>query len=234
MLAVLALESRRARTRPVVPRADRRPPSSRTLLPAALLFAIAFWATEFDWGVPQYRVVWHPLLLALAGGIALTCGRVILGRGGALRVVGVYLVLRGALELAVWSFGRSVPAMPLFVVEAIVVELIALAVRSERGGGRAHCASGRSPGWPAAPSASPRSTRGPTCGRRAVDAVADRRGLPTAILAGLAGGGLGALLGAGLRRNCPRARSAAAWACRRGDACRPRRQRALGQRSRGG
>ncbi|HET6507240.1 MAG TPA: hypothetical protein VFG42_10655 [Baekduia sp.] len=197
VLAVLALESRRARGGTVVPTAET---VVRTLLPAALLFAIAFWATEFDWGVPQFRVVWHPLLLALAGGVALTCGRVVLGRGGALRVVAVYLVLRGALELAVWALGRSVPAMPLFLVEAIGVELLALALRPERGALRFGAAAGLLCGtvgfaaqyawthvWAPVP--------------WTPSLIAE--GLPSAALAGLAGGALGALLGAGLRQELP-------------------------------
>jgi hypothetical protein len=207
VLAVLSLESRRARSgiRAATPAAARvvSPAETvvRTLLPAALLFAIAFWATEFDWGVPQFRVVWHPLLLALAGGLALTTGRVVLGRGGALRVMLVYLVLRGALELAVWSFGRSVPAMPLFAVEALAVELVALTIRPERGGAlRFGAAAGLLCGtvgfaaqyawthvWAPVP--------------WTPSLIAE--GLPTAALAGLAGGALGALLGAGLRRELP-------------------------------
>jgi hypothetical protein len=212
VLAVLALESRRARwvgrERTAAVAARALSPAEavvRTLLPAALLFAIAFWATEFDWGVPQFRVVWHPLLLAVAGGLALTCGRLVLGRGGALRVLLVYLVLRGAMELAVWGLGRSVPAMPLFVVEALGVELVALAV------GRAGIVSGE------------RALRfgvaaGLLCGTVGFAAqyawthvwapvpwtpslIAE--GLPTAALAGVAGGALGALLGAGLRRELP-------------------------------
>jgi hypothetical protein len=159
---------------------------------------------EFDWGVPQYRVVWHPLLLALAGGVALTCGRIVLGRGGALRVVAVYLVLRGAMELAVWGLGRSVPAMPLFVVEAIGVELLALALR-----GRVGTASGALRFGAVA---------GLLCGTVGFAAqyawthvwapvpwtpslIAE--GLPSAALAGIAGGALGALLGAGLRQELP-------------------------------
>ncbi|MES1193824.1 MAG: hypothetical protein ABUM26_05820, partial [Solirubrobacterales bacterium] len=133
VLAVLALESRRARRADEETLAVAAPELAartlslaeqivRTLLPAALLFAIAFWATEFDWGVPQYRTVWHPLLLAGAGGLALTTGRVVLGRGGALRVMLVYLVLRGAVEVGVAVLGRSVPAMQPFVVEAIGIE----------------------------------------------------------------------------------------------------------------
>jgi hypothetical protein len=178
----------------------------RTLLPAALLFAIAFWATEFDWGVPQYRVVWHPLLLALAGGLALTTGRIVLGRGGALRVMLVYLLLRGAVEVGVGILGRSVPSMPLFVVEALGVELLALALL----GGRVGSGHGRALRFGAA--------AGLLCGTVGFAAQYAwtqvwapvpwtpsllAEGLPTAVLAGVAGGLLGALLGSGLRRELP-------------------------------
>jgi hypothetical protein len=217
VLAVLALESRRARraaeeqadgTRSAVAghAARRLSPAEhivRTLLPAALLFAIAFWATEFDWGVPQYRVVWHPLLLALAGGLALTTGRIVLGRGGALRVMVVYLILRGAVEVGVAVLGRSVPSMPLFVVEAVGIELLALALALRPGHGgalRFGAAAGLLCG---------------TVGFAAQYAWTQvwapvpwtpsllAEGLPTAALAGVAGGLLGALLGSGLRRELP-------------------------------
>ena len=216
VLAVLALESRRARradaetTTVAAPELAARTLSLaeqivRTLLPAALLFAIAFWATEFDWGVPQYRVVWHPLLLALAGGLALTTGRVVLGRGGALRVMVVYLLLRGAVEVGVWILGRSVPSMPLFVVEALGVELLALALLGRAGSGR-----GGALRFGAA--------AGLLCGTVGFAAQYAwtqiwapvpwtpsllAEGLPTAVLAGIAGGLLGALLGSGLRRELP-------------------------------
>ncbi len=212
VLAVLALESRRARradeetSTVAAPELAARTLSLaeqivRTLLPAALLFAIAFWATEFDWGVPQYRVVWHPLLLALAGGLALTTGRVVLGRGGALRVMLVYLLLRGAVEVGVAILGRSVPSMQPFVVEALGVELLALALRPGRGGAlRFGAAAGLLCG---------------TVGFAAQYAWTQiwapvpwtpsllAEGLPTAVLAGVAGGLLGALLGSGLRRELP-------------------------------
>jgi predicted secreted protein len=212
VLAVLALEARRARrTDEETVGAREHGPRSlslaeqivRTLLPAALLFAIAFWATEFDWGVPQYRVVWHPLLLALAGGLALTTGRTVLGRGGAVRVLLVYLLIRGAVEVAVWVLGRSVPSMPLFVVEAACVEALALVVKPEGGGTRALRFG---------------AFAGLICGTVGFAAQYAwthvwapvpwtpsllAEGLPTAVLAGVAGGLLGALLGSGLRRELP-------------------------------
>jgi hypothetical protein len=215
VLAVLALESRRARRADEETSVVEAPELAartlslaeqivRTLLPAALLFAIAFWATEFDWGVPQYRVVWHPLLLALAGGLALTTGRIVLGRGGALRVMLVYLLLRGAVEVGVWILGRSVPSMPLFVVEAIGVELLALALRGRVGPGHGALRFGAAAGLLCG-----------TVGFAAQYAWTQvwapvpwtpsllAEGLPTAALAGVAGGLLGALLGSGLRRELP-------------------------------
>ena len=215
VLAVLALESRRARRADKEAAAVTAPELAartlslaeqiiRTLLPAALLFAIAFWATEFDWGVPQYRVVWHPLLLALAGGLALTTGRVVLGRGGALRVMLVYLLLRGAVEVGVWVLGRSVPAMPLFAVEALGIELLALALLGRADRGMAVLRFGAAAGLLCG-----------TVGFAAQYAWTQlwapvpwtpsllAEGLPTAVLAGVAGGLLGALLGSGLRRELP-------------------------------
>jgi hypothetical protein len=211
VLAVLSLEARRAR------RADAEPAQAsapelglqtlslaeqivRTLLPSALLFAIAFWATEFDWGIPQFRVVWHPLLLALAAGLALTTGRIVLGRGGALRVVATYLVMRGLVEVGVWILGRSVPSMPLFVVEAAAVEALALVVRPRRAAVRFGVAAGALCGtvgfaaeyaWTHVWSPTPWT------------ASLLAEGIPTALLAGIAGGALGALLGSGLRRELP-------------------------------
>ena len=113
----------------------------------------------------------------------------------------VYLVLRGAVEIGVAILGRSVPSMPLFAVEAIGIELLALALRPERGGAlRFGAAAGLLCG---------------TVGFAAQYAWTQiwapvpwtpsllAEGLPTAVLAGVAGGLLGALLGSGLRRELP-------------------------------
>src|SRR3954471_13367731 len=52
-------------------------------LAGALLIGMSTFQGEFDFGVPQFRLVWQPVLLALAAGIALVAARVRIGRGGA-------------------------------------------------------------------------------------------------------------------------------------------------------
>ena len=39
---------------------------------------------EFDFGVPQFRLLFHPILIAFAAGIALVAARIYAGRGAAL------------------------------------------------------------------------------------------------------------------------------------------------------
>ena len=200
-LIVLGLEAKRAAGHSLA-----RPPSSagehvmRLLLPGALLFSVAFWATEFDWGVPQYRLVWHPLLLAAAASVTLVAARLWTGRGGALLTVGIYLVERIVLTLAVGGLGQTMPALPLFLVEALCVELAARRIGAEERPLRFGLVAGGlvgTAGFAAAYAWTHVASPYPwTPGLIA-------EGLPTALLAGLAGGTLGALLGAGLRGDLP-------------------------------
>ena len=164
---------------------------------------MSFWATEFDWGLAQYRLVWQPLLLAAAAGLGLVCGRMLLGRGGALLTVVAFLVMRGVVHAGVELLGETAPSMPLFVVEALLVEA-AFLLRT-RGSGPSRAA--RSPACSAGASGSGRSTCGPRsrCRSPWTPALLGE-GLPTAIVAGTAGGTLGALLGLALRGQLPSAR----------------------------
>lgn len=99
---------------------------ARWALPGVVLIGISLQITEFDWGVPQYRQVWQPLLLAGAAAFALIWARMWAGRWGALRALGLYLVARGVLHLLVGSLGEVAPVLPLFVAEALVVTLLGL------------------------------------------------------------------------------------------------------------
>jgi hypothetical protein len=81
---------------------------------------------EFDYGVPQFQLVYQPILIALGAGIALVAARVKIGRGGALGAVAFYLPVFAVLSLAIGPvFGLSTLHFPLYVVEALVVELVA-------------------------------------------------------------------------------------------------------------
>src|SRR6185312_15649775 len=66
-----------------------------------LLAGLSIFQGEFDFGVPQFSLLFHPLLIAFAAALALVLARTLLGRGGALATVAFYLALRGGLTLLV-------------------------------------------------------------------------------------------------------------------------------------
>lgn len=98
-----------------------------------MLAGLSIFQGEFDYGVPQFNMLFHPLLIAFAGSLALVLARTLIGRGGALAAVAFFLVLRGALALLVGvGFGEAVPHFPLYVAEALLVEGLALALGTRR------------------------------------------------------------------------------------------------------
>lgn len=97
-----------------------------------LLAGLSIFQGEFDFGVPQFNMLFQPLLIAFAGALGLVLARTLIGRGGALAAVAFFLVLRGALALLVGAgFGETVPHFPLYVAEALLVELVALRIRPD-------------------------------------------------------------------------------------------------------
>jgi hypothetical protein len=99
----------------------------RTALMGGLLLGLSTFQAEFDFGVPQFRLVLEPVLLAIAAAIALVCARLWIGRGGALLAAGMFIAIRGGLALIVHQgFGQSMPHFPLYLAEAACVELAAL------------------------------------------------------------------------------------------------------------
>lgn len=93
-------------------------------LAGAFLVGLSTLQVEFDFGVPQFRALYHPTLIALAGGLGLVAARIRLGRGGALMAVGGFLAIRGALSLGVELSGRSTFHFPLYLGAAAVVEAV--------------------------------------------------------------------------------------------------------------
>ena len=105
----------------------------RIALAGGFLIGLSTFQAEFDFGVPQFRFVFQPILVMLAASVGLVATRVWLGRGSALGAVAFFLVLRGALALVVGPvLGESTPYLPLYVVEALLVELVALRVSRQR------------------------------------------------------------------------------------------------------
>ena len=103
----------------------------RVSLPGALLLGLSTFQAEFDFGVPQFRMVFAPMLIMLAAGVALVAARVWLGRGAALGAALFFLAMRGLMALLVGPvLGEPTPHFPLYLVEALVVELVALRVRA--------------------------------------------------------------------------------------------------------
>jgi hypothetical protein len=98
-----------------------------------LLLGLSTFQAEFDFGVEQFRFVFHPILLMLAAGVGLTVTRMIGGRGAAFGAVGFFLLVRGTLALLIAPIlGESTPHFPLYIVEAAIVEAVALAIPRER------------------------------------------------------------------------------------------------------
>jgi hypothetical protein len=99
----------------------------------SLLIGLSTFQAEFDFAVPQFRLVFHPILIMLAAGIVLVAARIRLGRGGALLTLLTYLAIRFALTILVGPvLGQTEPHLPLYLVEALVVEAIALRVSTDR------------------------------------------------------------------------------------------------------
>src|SRR4051794_5553613 len=94
----------------------------------ALLIGLSTFQAELDFGVPQFQLLFQPVLIALAAGCALVCARSLLGPWGAFRALGMFLAIRAALALFVGLVaGYTTPHFPLYVAEAAVVEVAAVA-----------------------------------------------------------------------------------------------------------
>jgi hypothetical protein len=131
-LWVLSVEGIRARGE-VEAASDRKVRIVETFAAGSFLVGLSALQAEFDYSVPQFRLLFHPILLAMAAGIALVAARIRLGRGGALKAVVFFLILRGALSLFVGPLlDHTTLHFPLYAGEALLVELVALVVSPAR------------------------------------------------------------------------------------------------------
>jgi hypothetical protein len=97
------------------------------LAAGAALTGLTIFQGEFDFGVPQFQVVLLPVLVAAAAGFVLVLARLALGRGGVLKAVFAYLVLRVLLGFMIGgALGHTYPRFPLYLPSALIVEAVAL------------------------------------------------------------------------------------------------------------
>lgn len=133
---VLLVEGARARTSKRATVAQRALLRWREIaLAGAFLIALSTLQGEFDYGIPQFQLVYQPVLIALACGAGLVVARVRLGRGGALGAALFYVAIYGLLSLVISQLiGGSTLHFPLYLPEALLVELVALWFERPRAG----------------------------------------------------------------------------------------------------
>jgi hypothetical protein len=134
-IATLQMEGRRAQRLAGTP--DTELPWIRKLrliaLTGGLLLGMSTFQAEFDFGVGQFRLVLQPMMIMLAAGLVLVAARLWLGRGAALGAAAFFLLIRGGLALLVGPIlGETTPHFPLYLAEAAIVELVALALPRSR------------------------------------------------------------------------------------------------------
>jgi hypothetical protein len=134
-IAVLTVEGMRANAtaeKPLVELAHTRL-ARAVALTGGLMLGLSTFQAEFDFGVPQFQLIFQPLMLMVAAGVGLVLARVYAGPGAALGAAGFFILLRGILALLVGPvLGQTTPHFPLYLAEAAVVEAVALFVSTRR------------------------------------------------------------------------------------------------------
>lgn len=97
-----------------------------TVVAGATLTGLSTFQGEFDFGVPQFQLLYHPVLVVAAAAGALTIARIVLGPGGAIRATIGFLAIRGGVALLVGGLGHTVPHFPLYIGAALAVEALAM------------------------------------------------------------------------------------------------------------
>lgn len=92
-----------------------------------LFIGLSVYQIEFDFGVPQFRLVFQPMLIAGAAALAAVAARITMGRGAAVIAAVFAIALRGGVALLVGPIlGAPINWFPLYLGPALAVELIAL------------------------------------------------------------------------------------------------------------
>ncbi|HEV7806745.1 MAG TPA: hypothetical protein VGO80_13050 [Solirubrobacteraceae bacterium] len=101
-------------------------------LPGGMLIAMSTFQLEYDLGIPQFQLIFQPMLIMLAAGVVLVATRVWLGAWSTFGAVAFFLVMRTGLSLLVGDLGQTAAHFPLYIAEAALVEGVALLVSPRR------------------------------------------------------------------------------------------------------
>ncbi|MBW0020020.1 MAG: hypothetical protein JO236_21090 [Mycobacterium sp.] len=129
LFSVLMLEYEGGRALPGEPEEPERPfvKFLRYLSCGGLLIGMSVYQIEFDFGVPQFRLIHQPMMIAGVAAVGLVIARITMGRGAAIIAALFAILLRGLVALTVGPIlGAPINWFPLYLGPALVVEVIAL------------------------------------------------------------------------------------------------------------
>ncbi|HXR60410.1 MAG TPA: hypothetical protein VN732_03690, partial [Solirubrobacterales bacterium] len=87
-------------------------------LTGGLMLGLSTFQAEFDFGVPQFQLIFQPMLLMVAAGVGLVLARTYAGPGAAIGAALFFVLVRGALAILVGPvLGQTTPHFPLYVAE---------------------------------------------------------------------------------------------------------------------
>ena len=132
-LLVLDREGRAARPELVSSAGTRVHWVLGTFSVGGMLIGLSVFQAEFDFGVPQFRLVLQPMMIAGAAAFALVTARLLLGRGAAVAAALFFVTVRGVISLIVGPvLGEPTPSLPLYLGSALLIEALAFSTLLRR------------------------------------------------------------------------------------------------------
>lgn len=105
-------------------RRHRWGPRLWVIMAGLTLVGLSTFQLEYDLGIPQWQILFQPVLIAAAASMALVVARVAVGPGGAVLAVLVYYLARGPLAVLLSAgLGHALPRFALYLGCALCVEL---------------------------------------------------------------------------------------------------------------
>ncbi len=127
LFSVLMLEYEGGRALPDAPPEKPFVRFLRYLSCGGLLIGLSVYQIEYDFGVQQFRLAFHPMMIAGVAALALVVARMTLGKGAAIIAALFAIALRGAVAFTVGPvLGAPINWFPLYLGPALIVELVAL------------------------------------------------------------------------------------------------------------